>query len=374
MEPFKNQFNKKIITGMAKHFVNAWSDFNDRGFIRLAAKDLQKLELKERSEQIMLAMREFLPDDFEHTSEILLATLAPEDNGVGPNATVNEEGIAGWAIMPMTHYVGLYGLGHFDLSMILFKELTKRFTAEFGIRFFILKKPKRVIRVLKKWVKDSNHHVRRLVSEGVRPRLPWSMQLPVFIEDPAPIILLLEELKDDEEEYVRRSVANNLNDISKDHPDLVARIANQWLVEASTQRYKLVRHACRTLIKQGHIKTLKAFGYRKADLKSRQLRILTPKVNFGKKLEFELSITSSAKKDQALIIDYIIHHQKANGTLSPKVFKWKNLTVAPNREITLKKNHVFKQISTRVYYPGRHRLEIMINGASFGMTDFFLKK
>jgi 3-methyladenine DNA glycosylase AlkC len=162
--------------------------------------------------------------------------------------------------MPLTHYVGRNGLKHFDLSMMLLKEMTKRSSSEFDIRYFLLDSPLRAISILQEWTQDPNQHVRRLVSEGTRPRLPWAMRLPVFIEDPSPLIPLLDALKDDEEEYVRRSVSNNLNDIAKDHPDVVAGIARQWLKGASKNRQRLVRHACRTLIKQGHKETLAALG------------------------------------------------------------------------------------------------------------------
>ncbi len=164
--------------------------------------------------------------------------------------------------MPMAHYVGLRGHDHFDLSMTLLKAFTKRFSSEFGIRFFLLDDPEQTLSVLKQWTKDEDKHVRRLVSEGSRPRLPWAMRLPLFIKDPAPVIVLLELLKDDNDEYVRRSVANNLNDIAKDHPSVVADIAGQWMQGADKQRQQLIRHACRTLIKQGNKKVLRVFGFK----------------------------------------------------------------------------------------------------------------
>jgi 3-methyladenine DNA glycosylase AlkC len=272
----------------------------------------------------------------------------------------------------MTHYVGLQGLEHFDLSMMLLKEMTKRSSSEFGIRFFLLAQPERTLSVLESWVDDSNYHVRRLISEGTRPRLPWAMRLPAFIEDPAPILPLLEALKYDGEEYVRRSVANNLNDIAKDHPDIVARIAGQWLKGADNNRHRLIRHACRTLIKQGHQGTLKALGYGPPRVALEKLLISTPRVAFGTALEFELSLTSTAARAQALIVDYAIHHRKASGATTAKVFKWKTATLAPGATLRAKRKHAIKSITTRVYYPGRHRLEILVNGVSLAIEDFEL--
>ena len=193
--------------------------------------------------------------------------------------------------------------------------------------------------VLKKWTKDSDRHVRRLTSEGIRPRLPWAMQLPAFIKNPAPVIELLEILKDDREEYVRRSVANNLNDIAKDHPDVVAEIAEKWMKGASKERAKLIRHACRTLIKKGNKKVLQVFGYEPPKIQQVSIDVQTPDVMFGTALQFSISISSNASHDQPLMIDYVIHHQKANGKTSPKVFKWLTKSLMAKKSLTLTKKH-----------------------------------
>lgn len=371
-EPFKNLLNEKIIIGMGGHLAKAWPEFDSAAFAARATKNLDDLELKERSAQITEALSAFLPDDFERAALIMLASLAPDDGGDIGSAEVNCRGIEGWAVMPMTHYVGLRGLEHFDLSMMLLKEMTKRSSSEFGIRFFLLAEPERTLSVLKTWVDDPNYNVRRLISEGTRPRLPWAMRLPAFMEDPAPILPLLEALKDDGEEYVRRSVANNLNDIAKDHPDIVARIAGQWLKGADKSRKRLIRHACRTLIKQGHQGTLKALGYGPPCIELEKLGIFTPRVPFGAALEFELWLASTANYAQPLIIDYAIHHRKASGSTTPKIFKWKTTTLAPLETLRAKRKHAIKKITTRVYYPGAHLLEIFVNGVSIGREDFEL--
>jgi 3-methyladenine DNA glycosylase AlkC len=369
-EPFKNLFNKKLIQDMAMHFVRIWPEFDDKAFVATATSDLDALELKERSAQICESMIRFLPDDFERAAKILHTSLAPEDDLV--KAVMTSKGIAGWAIMPMTHYIGLKGRDHFELGMSLLKEMTSRFTAEFGIRFFILEKPDDAIRILKIWAKDANKHVRRLVSEGTRPRLPWAMSLPNFIKDPTPILPLLEALKDDEDEYVRRSVANNLNDISKDHPELIAQIAEKWLQGANENRKKLLRHACRTLLKKGHQATLKSFGYATPCVELSKLEILTPRVILGESLVFGIVLNSTSEDFQSLIIDYAIHHRKANGKTTAKVFKWKNTTLQPVVQLQAMRKHAFRPITTRVYYSGIHHLEVFVNGISFGKKSFEL--
>ncbi len=250
--------------------------------------------------------------------------------------------------------------------------MTKCSSSEFGIRFFLLAAPEKTLSVLNKWTDDKNQHVRRLVSEGTRPRLPWGMRLPLFIDDPAPVVELLEKLKDDEKEYVRRSVANNLNDIAKDHPDLVANIAEKWMIGAGKERKRLIRHACRTLIKNGDKKALRVLGYGAPKLGDAKLEVLTPEVAFGDALQFSLSISSISNRDQLLMVDYVIHHQKANGSTSPKVFKWKSTTLSAKKSLTAIKKHGIKKITTRVYYPGAHRVEVVVNGVSVATADFQL--
>lgn len=382
-EPFKNLLNEPVIDGMAAQIAKAWPEFDAAAFAAMAAKNLDDLELKQRSLRITEALTAFLPDDFESAAPIMLASLAPDDGGDGDDGSdiggtdvngpiIEARGIEGWAVMPMADYVGLRGLGHFDLSMSLLKEMTKRSSSEFGIRFFLLAEPARTLAALESWLDDPNVHVRRLISEGTRPRLPWAMRLPAFVEDPTSLLPLLEALKDDGEVYVRRSVANNLNDIAKDHPDLVARIARLWLKGADENRRKLVRHACRTLVKQGHRGTLKALGFGPPRVELEMLQVSTPHVAFGAALEFELRLTSTANRSQALIVDYAIHHRKANGGTTPKVFKWKNATLAPRATLRATRKHAIRKITTRVYYPGTHRLEILVNGVSLGSEDFEL--
>jgi hypothetical protein len=183
---------------------------------------------------------------------------------------------------------------------------------------------------------------------------------------------LLEALRDDEEEYVRRSVANNLNDVAKDHPDLVASIAKDWLVGADKNRTRLVKHACRTLIKQGHKATLEALGYGEPDIAFEVLNVKTPKVEFGSARELDIALRSTANKPQNLIIDYAIHHRKANGSTSPKVFKWKNVALKAGATLKASKNHNIKKITTRTYYNGAHSVEIFVNGVSLGKKNFEL--
>ncbi len=274
--------------------------------------------------------------------------------------------------MPMTDYVGKHGIDDFDLGMEVQKELTKRGTSESGIRPFINRDQERALALLSQWASDPNYHVRRLVSEGSRPRLPWAMRLPALIADPNPLFPILHQLKDDAQEYVRRSVANNLNDIAKDHPDKVAKIAEKWLKNATPDRARLVRHACRTLVKQGHKPTLVVLGFKKPAVSLTQLNLLTPIVRFGEALSIEVCLASESAAKQDLVLDYVIHHRLANGKTSPKVFKWKTFTLEAGESWKSERKHRIKPITTRTYYAGSHGIEIQINGERLGFSNFEL--
>lgn len=377
-EPFKNLLNKSVIEGMAGYFAPHCSTFDKKAFVADATHNLELLELKQRTDRIVETMVSHLPDDFEQAAGIVLASLNSSGDADHPN------GIAGWAVISLTYYVGLQGKNkqHFNVSMTLLKAMTKLLSSEFGIRFFIMEQPTETLALLKQWATEPDHNVRRLVSEGSRPRLPWGMRLQMFVDDPMPVVELLEMLKDDESEYVRRSVANSLNDIAKDHPELVADIAERWMEDVSNEgvskegtrknRERLVRHACRTLIKDGHKKTLAVFGYKPPLIRKAEINITTSEVLFGGDLEFSLSLESSSAQKQSLIIDYVIHHQKANGKTTPKVFKWKVTHLLLNKRLEITKKHSIKKITTRKYYPGTHRVEVMINGTSFADASFEL--
>ena len=372
-EPFKNFFNPRMIRQMGDHLAASDSSFQRDRFVRQATRGLGPLELKQRSDHILRALEVTLPDDYRHACQVMLGALHPEYDLALSTDGMDDAGIRSWAIMPMADYVARHGLEDFDFSMGVLRELTRRFSSEFAVRHFILADTPRALRHIQGWANDPCQHVRRLASEGTRPRLPWGIQLAMFVDDPAPLLPILEALKSDPEEYVRRSVANNLNDIAKDHPDTVAAIAKRWMAGASDERKRLVRHACRTLVKQGHQGALEALGYRRPKVTLQSIDLRTPVVTLGGRLEFAISLRSEARRTQPLIIDFVIHHLKANGTTSPKVFKWKNIELAAGAELELSKAHAIKKITTRVYYPGRHRLEIQINGERCGEVGFDLE-
>lgn len=373
-EPFKNFFNEQIIRTMAGHLTRVAPEVDGDGFVAFCLDGLDDLELKQRSDRIVDALERVLPEDFETAASILTASLDPAtDLSVdAADGVPSAAGIRGWAVMPMADYVARRGQDHLAVSLNALKEMTMRFSAEFAIRPFLVNHESDVLKVLRVWAGDDSQHVRRLVSEGTRPRLPWGMRLPKFAADPAPILPLLEALKDDTEDDVRRSVANNLNDIAKDHPDLVAGIAAEWMQDATPERKRLIRHALRSLIKAGHPDALMVLGYGPPEIDVVRFAVLTEQVRLGGALEFEIELTSTSDVDQPLIIDFVIHHTKANGKTSPKVFKWKTTEIKPGATLFDRKRHPVRPVTTRRYYSGVHWVELLINGQIFGGGDFQL--
>lgn len=371
MEPFKNNISPDLVRCLAGHLDKQLNGFDKAGFEADILDRLEALELKERARHIADVLDRHLPDDLSERYAVLEAILHPMTE-VAFDRGSDEHGMRGWGMMPLGMVVSDSGLENFEASFTLLKEMTKRATAEFDVRPFLDKDQERALAIMAPWVRDGSVHVRRLVSEGTRPRLPWGLRLKQLVADPSPTLPLLEALKDDPEEYVRRSVANHLNDIAKDHPDLVAEIATRWLKGADKNREKLVRHACRSLIKQGHSATLSAFGLNPPEIQVDGPAITTDKVDYGSALGFAIKLTSTAQQPQDLVLDYLVHFKKANGTLAPKVFKWTKLTLEPGETISLAREHAIRPITTRVYYGGTQAVSLRINGQDFGFSEFEL--
>lgn len=361
MEPFKNLINAGLVKAAATRFTKASRDFDGERFVALAVKGLEALEMKARAMQICAALEATLPADFTRAAAVLKAALQGDD------------ALEGWILWPVGEYVARHGQPHLDLSLALLHALTQRFTAEFAIRPFIVKQPQAVFTTLARWVDDPSEHVRRLVSEGSRPRLPWGLRLQALVEDPSPTLPLLRALQDDSSEYVRRSVANHLNDIAKDHPRLVGLWLEEHLPTATKERRALLRHASRTLIKQGDRQVLAAWGLGRKLRGSAVLAVKPAKVMLGDSVTLTLTLTSTSPQAQKLAVDYAVHHVKADGGTSAKVFKGWTVELAPKTSVTLTKRHSLKPITTRRYHAGRHAIDVQVNGQPVASAAFMLK-
>ena len=370
MEPFKNAISPDVVRLTGHLLAQHLDGFDDDAFTRKLVPQLEPLALKERVGLIAAELHSVLPRAHQKRYKIMRAMLHPESQSIVCESS--EAGLSGWAIWPLTQVVGAHGLDDFEASLNVLRDMTNRFTAEFDVRPFIVQDQEKALGIITSWVNDPDPHVRRLVSEGTRPRLPWGVQLKALVADPKPMLATLKALRDDPSEYVRRSVANHLNDIAKDHPDLVAHLAQEWLQDASKEREKLVRHACRTLIKQGHPGVLAAFGLKPPEIAEPDIRLKSSAVEFGGALEFDVTLRSEAEEPQSLVIDYVIHFLKANGTLAQKVFKWSKLELGAGETRDMSRKHAIKPITTRVYYNGVQKLSLRINGRDFEPVAFEL--
>jgi len=362
-EPLKEIFNKAAVDWLADGLSTAWADFPAKDFRRNILRDLPDLELKARIERIAVEMRATLPADFRKSVKIIEKALGkPRPAGDGTD-------FGDFRVLACHRYVSLCGLDHADLALGYFARTTHHFTAEFDVRPFIQRDPAGVLTLMLDWAADKDWRLRRLASEGARPRLPWGLRLQHLVADPKPLFPILEALRDDPIEAVRRSVANNLNDIAKDHPDLLVRYLKPW----GDSRAALVRHALRHLVKQGHEGALSLMGVdAKADFRIDKLTLDTRSVAIGQSVGIALTLTNHSKAPAAAIVDYAVHHLGARGELRPKVFKWTNLTLAPGESIALSRRHSLKPVTTRRYYPGGHEIDVRVNGRILGKAVFDL--
>ncbi|WP_234267169.1 DNA alkylation repair protein [Hydrogenophaga sp. NFH-34] len=377
-EPFKNLINAGTVQQAGAHLQRAWPAFDRHHFERLALDGLDALEFKARAMQLADALGATLPAPFAAAADVLEASLAPpiaidaEGEPTGLSNAQSALGISGWTVWAMGEYVARHGQHDLARALACLHALTQRFSAEFAIRPFLRDQPAAVLATLAQWQHDPSAHVRRLVSEGSRPRLPWGLRLQALVADPSPTLPLLLALQDDPSSYVRRSVANHLNDIAKDHPDLIADWVVRYRRGASAQREALLRHASRGLVKQGHAPTLAAWGLAQGLAGSATLSLDASQARIGEDIGLQVALHSRAPSAQALVIDYAVHHRKANGRSAPKVFKGWKLTLAPGEQRALAKRHSLRPVTTRTLYPGEHRIELQINGQVVAEAAFEL--
>ena len=362
-------FNKQKVKYLAELFHAADASFDSAKFVRQAVRPFGKLELKERIVHIAATLEAHLDPDFRDAAKQITSALPPPLN---PKKTDDDFG--DFIFAPLGEFVVRNGMEprHVSLSLRTLQALTQRFSMEDAIRRFINEHTDRTMRELEKWSRSKNYHVRRLVSEGTRPSLPWSGRLTIDVERPIP---LLDTLHADPTRYVTRSVANHMNDIAKRNPKLALDTLKRWHKLDRQQPSELAwlnKHALRTLVKQGNPDALKFLGFRpdpKVSVKSFTLE--TACVRPGDAIEFSLTIT--ATRDESLVVDYVIDFVKANGALAPKVHKLKQVRLKKGESLTLRKRHVLRaNATTYTLYPGTHHVTLQVNGKSFGTQAFEL--
>lgn len=352
----KDMFDQQTIGDLADAMQRAYTGFDREGFLaRVFDTGWEDRELKQRIRHISVVLHDLLPDDYGAALRILRQAMP------------QMAGIVQWVF---TDYVEAYGLDDWEASIPALEEFTQRMSAEFAIRPFIERYPERTMDQMMAWAGHDSAAVRRLASEGCRPRLPWGIRLQTLVADPSPILPILERLKDDRSESVRKSVANNLNDISKDHPEIVLRLLRAWQAEGGAEIDWIVSHALRTMVKKGHPGALDLLGYGPAAIDIRNLAVEPAAIPLDGQVTFSFDVQSLADEPQELMIDFVMHLVRARGQRTAKVFKLAKRTLQPGEVLRIEKSFSFRPVTTRKYYPGEHAVEPQINGASYGLVTF----
>jgi len=355
-EQLKQMFNAAFIDRLGIEVKAVDSDFNTNTFKKnVLSNEWESLELKARAAKIAAKLEEHLPYPFAHQISII-QQVAPKFSGF--------QGI----IFPT--FVEHFGLDDPALSIRALKVLTAYSSSEFAIRPFLIRYPE-TIEKLYAWSLDENFHVRRLASEGCRPLLPWAMKLGQYVEDPLPLIRILRTLKNDPEDYVYRSVANNLNDISKHHPQLVLDLCREWVNESKTTRW-VAKHALRTLLKAGNQEAMQLFGFGSiAHMQVNHFKIDQLQVLIGQSTHFFCTAKNNGKTGK-FRFEYSIGYLKKNGQHNEKVFQIREVILKTDEIVQFEKKVDFKNLSTRKHYPGKHFITLKINGIPQNRIEFEL--
>lgn len=366
-ELLKNVFNTPYFERMAAALKAILPSFNKRSFIQhTITPDWEQKELKQRMRHTTTVLNQFLPGNFPQQCHLLVSTLKQMRDAHKHPASL--------ADLVFPDFIEMYGTGHPDVSLDAMETVTQYISCEFAIRPFLKNDLKGVMKRMLKWSLHPDEKVRRFSSEGCRPRLPWAMAIPDLKKDPSPVLAVLENLKADPAEWVRRSVANNLNDIAKDHPDKVKNILQEWK-GISKETDWILKHGCRTLLKKADPDALSFFGWGgKVKCKVSAPVLSHKKLRIGDELTFSFDVISAEKKKVPLRLEYAVYYVKANGTQSRKIFQLAQNNADPGVSYTYKRKISFRDLTTRKHYSGSHRLAIIINGNELETAEFILQK
>lgn len=355
----KNMYNYKSLHTLALDIRSVYNSFPVDEFLKSTMDEMwESLALKARVRKISMCLGKHLPPVYQESLAILDKVVANYPNDF-------------FGIF-FPDFIELYGQDdtNWNLTINALERYTAYSSSEFAVRPFIIKHEKRMMEQMYIWSKHENEHVRRLASEGCRPALPWAQALPKYKKDPTPILPILEQLKADPSEYVRRSVANNLNDISKTHPDLVAKLAKDWYGKNEYTNW-IVKHGCRTLLKKGNCEVLAILGYNDVtSINVDDFSLGVKSISFGENITFSFSLsTNEATKVR---LEYGVDYVKANGKRNRKVFQISEFSLKENRRKSYAKKHSFAELHTRKLYSGIHSITLIVNGVERGTLDFVL--
>ena len=363
---YKDYFDKAAAAAMANQVATVYKDFDKAAFKRAALRHINTLEFKDRVVQFSNALHQTLPSTYPKAIKILQKSF--------PKAPLSAESVMdGWLQWPVGQFIADYGVDHFDESMQAMVILTQKFSSEFAVRPFVERYPGKTLSALLDLTRHPDEHVRRWCSEGTRTRLPWGIKLHGLIKNPNPVWPILDKLIDDESLYVRRSVANNINDLSKDHPQQVLKKCAQWQKKNSAHRLWVIKHGLRGLIKAGNSDALDLVGYGKPENIVAELTISPTSIAIGKSVQLSTQLSNISTRSQSLMIDYVVHYVRKNNAKGGKVFKWKSLELAAGKSVTLSKKQAMKPATVRALYEGVHKVEVQVNGHRLAESEFLLK-
>jgi 3-methyladenine DNA glycosylase AlkC len=368
-ERLRDSYGPDVIDWVAAGLERVLPGFDAGAFRAQCRAGFDDLELMGRARRIADVMVAHLPADPHEAIPLVAAALGPVEPGL--------TGMTPFRYMPHGIVIAAIGLPAFEESMDAQYELTRRFTAEFSIRPFLVHDRDRTLDRLRQWATDPDENVRRLVSEGTRPRLPWAPRLAGFVADPTPVLALLELLRDDDSAYVRRSVGNNLNDISKDHPDLVVSVAQRWWADGSPARRQVVRQGLRTLVKRGDPAALAILGHGGAEdiaLAGWSIEPADPVIGQRVRVRVDVADARAAGPRHRVAVDVVVHFVKANGAASARVFKGGVRELAPGESASITCSVSLAQHTTRTHYAGEHLVEAQVNGERRALGAFTLRE
>lgn len=364
---FRDAFNRETVLCIGSRIASTYPEFDRREFESRCLDGFFELSFGDRARRITSTLEEFLPREFSRAASILVASLGPEPT------KDHLDGFDGFYVMPLTLYVAKNGIQKPEQALQALYEMTKRFSAEGDIRPFLERYEEQTLAFLRDLTQDPSPFARRLASEGTRPRLPLAGRLSRYQADPGPVIELLDLLYDDPNLMVRRSVANNLNDISKDNPDVVVNTLARWQRERPSDELGwLTRHALRTLVKKDHRGALELLGYTTKGIWVGDFSLDQGRVSLGQALTISWTIEETAGERQRLAMNYIIHFVKASGARKPKVFRLPEKRLEPGEHLELRKTHKFLAYKNQNFYEGQHEIELVINGTSYARAPFVL--
>jgi 3-methyladenine DNA glycosylase AlkC len=365
----KRYFNGEAARLLGGLIRDVYPPFDVDGYVAEVKRRVPDKELKDRVLVLAEGLRDRLPDDYVTTVGILGSILGPE--------LAEGEGMfnVSWFLMPVARFVEEWGLGHPEVSLDAIEEITKRHTGEYAIRPFIEEHYETTMKRIAQWSCDPSHNVRRLASEGARPRLPWARTLKRFVDDPTPVLEILEPMRSDPSEYVRKSVANNLNDISKDNSGIALETARRWSRESPTPQTRwILKHGLRTLVKKGDPEALAILGATGGEhIRVPTLRLTPRTLRVGETVTIHVDIENTDRRTHRVAVDYVVHHVRRNGGSTPKVFKLSTIELGAGERRTLRKPHSVKQVNVRQYYPGEHVVDIQVNGQVMATDRFELR-